>query len=351
MDSRVIHQAGSVRPVESADAPTLAEVFEQWLTVKAAGRGWSPHTVRAYRTDVATFAAHLAGASPTERHAAGRVHLAELTPAAVTRALSAVQAAGAADKSRARLHSTLSGLFAYLLRQGLLSSDPLVAAGIERPKVGKRLPRYVEKPAEFAQVIQTAATPDPKARHPWPERDLALAAVFAGTAARAGEVCALTLSDLILGGEEPYIRVLGKGSVTRDCPLSPELVGVLQAYLPTREARTGTPIRRQDPLFLNTRLQPLITAALDHCVRRWFPRARVPLPPGAAAHAFRHTVAMQLIGLGESATVVQDLLGHAPLSSNQVYTKTAGRHVRAAANALPLRQLVRDLPKTSPVTD
>jgi len=61
---------------------------------------------------------------------------------------------------------------------------------------------------------------------------------------------------------------------------------------------------------------------------------------------------MQLIGLGESATVVQDLLGHASLSSTQVYTKAAGRHVRAAAaNALPRRQLVRDLPEPSPVTD
>ncbi len=60
---------------------------------------------------------------------------------------------------------------------------------------------------------------------------------------------------------------------------------------------------------------------------------------------------MQLIGLGESATVVQDLLGHASLSSTQVYTKAAVRHVRAAANALPLRQLVRDLHEPSPVTD
>jgi len=86
-------------------------------------------------------------------------------------------------------------------------------------------------------------------------------------------------------------------------------------------------------------------------VRGWFARDSMAPAPGAAAHAFRHTVAMQLIGLGESATVVQDLLGRASLSSTQVYTKAAGRHVRAAANALPLRQLVRDLPEPSPVTD
>jgi site-specific recombinase XerD len=87
----------------------------------------------------------------------------------------------------------------------------------------------------------------------------------------------------------------------------------------------------------------LTTAALDHSVRRWFTRAGVPLPPGATAHAFRHTAAMQLIERGESATVVQDLLGHCSLSSTQIYTKAAGRHVRAAANGLPVRQLVAGL--------
>ena len=117
-----------------------------------------------------------------------------------------------------------------------------------------------------------------------------------------------------------------------------------QDHLVSRQARIGTPARKKDPVFLNTRLAPLSTAALDHSVRGWFARAGVPLPPGAAAHAFRHTVAMQLIGLGESATVVQDLLGHASLSSTQVYTKAAGRHVRAAANALPVRHLMHPLP-------
>jgi len=157
--------------------PTLAEALEQWLTVKTAGRGLSPHTVRAYRADVATLAAHLHGVSPTDRSVASRVALSGLTPAAVTAALSAIQASGAADKTRARLHGTLTGLFAYLIQQGLLEQDPLVAAGVDRPNLGKRLPRYVDKPAEFAQVIAAAATPDPEARDPWVERDLALAGV------------------------------------------------------------------------------------------------------------------------------------------------------------------------------
>ena len=86
-------------------------------------------------------------------------------------------------------------------------------------------------------------------------------------------------------------------------------------------------------------------------MRGWFARDSMAPAPGAAAHAFRHTVTMQLIRLGESATVVQDLLGRASLSSTQVYTKAAGRLVRATDIALAVRQLVRDFHETSPVTD
>jgi hypothetical protein len=78
------------------------------LKVKPAGRGLSPHAVRAYRADVATFAAHLHGVSPTDRRVASRVELSQLTPGNVTLALSAIQAGGAADKTRARLHGTLT---------------------------------------------------------------------------------------------------------------------------------------------------------------------------------------------------------------------------------------------------
>ena len=161
-----------------------------------------------------------------------------------------------------------------------MEADPLLAAGIEAPRVGRRLPRYVDKPADFILVIQAAASTDPAARMPWPAGDLALAALLAGTAARASEVCGLRIGDVVLEGDEPYVRVLGKGSVTRDCPLTAELVGVLTRYLTTRDMRTGKAARKKDPLFLNTRLEPLTTAALDHSVRRWFARAGVPLPAG-----------------------------------------------------------------------
>lgn len=100
---------------------------------KTAGRGLSPHTLRAYRTDIATFAIHLTGADPSDRQASARVTIADLTPASLTRALSSLQRAGAADKTRARLHGTKSGLSAYLIQQGALATDLLTAAGWNGP--------------------------------------------------------------------------------------------------------------------------------------------------------------------------------------------------------------------------
>jgi integrase len=88
--------------------------------------------------------------------------------------------------------------------------------------------------------------------------------------------------------------------------------------------------------MLNNHARALTPAALDHLVCRWFARAGVPLPRGAAAHAFRHTVAMRLVGRGDAVNVVQALLGHASLSSRQIYIRAAGHHVREAAHTLPV---------------
>jgi integrase/recombinase XerD len=115
----------------------------------------------------------------------------------------------------------------------------MTVAGLERPKLHKSLPRYVERDDEIARVLAAAGTADPDGRLVWPERDLALAAVLLGTAARAGEVCGMRFRDLVLDVEDPYVRVVGKGRVTRDCPLPQELVAAVQAYITSRSERSG----------------------------------------------------------------------------------------------------------------
>jgi integrase/recombinase XerD len=326
-------------------SPTLAEALEDWLTVRSAGRGLSPNTLRAYRADIERVAAQLAAAAAEgdERSAAERVTVDQLTPAALVDALAAIQRAGAAPASRARIHGTIELLCAHLVHQGVLAVDPLTVAGIERPKLQRSLPHYIERDEEIRRVLTAAGTLDPSGRQPWPERDLALAAVLVGTGARAGELCGIRIRDLVLDVEDPYVRVVGKGDVARDCPLPAELVAAIEVYLANRLTRTSQRPRRDDPLWLNNHGDPLTPATLDHYVRRWFARAGVPLPRGAQAHAFRHTVAMQLVGRGEALNVVQALLGHASLRSTEIYIRAAGHHVREAAHVLPVRGQLRDL--------
>jgi integrase/recombinase XerD len=123
---------------------------------------------------------------------------------------------------------------------------------------------------------------------------------------------------------------------------------ILEVYVESRRERTRRRARRDDPVWLNNRDKPLTPAALDYHVCQWFARANVPLPQGAATHAFRHTVAMQLIGRGQPVNVVQALLGHASLSSAQVYVRAAGHHVREAAHALPVRRMLGAVQRDGP---
>jgi integrase/recombinase XerC len=334
------HQRVADRP-----SPTLAEAVEDWLTVRSAGRGLSPNTRRAYRADVERLAAHLVqpAADGGDRPAAVRVRVDRLTPAALVGALAAIQRAGAAPATRARIHGTIGQLCAYLVQQGKLAIDPLTVAGVERPKLPRSLPRYIERDEQIMRVLTAAGSADPSGRLSWPERDLALAAVLAGTGARANELCGARIRDLVLDVDDPYVRLQGKGSVVRDCPLPPELVAAVEAYLVSRVKRTGKRPRPDDRVWLNNHGGPLTPATLDHHVRRWFARAGVPLPRGAQAHVFRHTVAMQLVGRGEALNVVQALLGHESLRSTEIYIRAAGHHVRQAAHALPVRRQLRDL--------
>ncbi|MGH7746866.1 MAG: tyrosine-type recombinase/integrase, partial [Candidatus Dormibacteria bacterium] len=307
-------------------SPTLAEALDDWLIVRSAGRGLSPNTVRAYRADVERLARELAPAArPGDRRpAAARVRVSQLTAAALVKALAAVQRSGAAPASRSRLHGTLEQLCKHLVHRGDLLIDPFTVAGLERPKLSRSLPRYIERDADMSRVLTAAATADPTGRMAWPERDLALAAVLVGTGCRAGELCGVRFRDLVRDVDDPYVRVLGKGNAARDCPLAPEVVLALDAYLASRVERTGRRPRRDDPLWLNNHGNPLLPPTLDHYVQRWFARAGVPLPRGAQAHAFRHTVAMQLVGRGEALNVVQALLGHASLRSTEIYIRAAG---------------------------
>ena len=187
-----------------------------------------------------------------------------------------------------------------------------------------------------------AGSSDPRARDPWPERDAALFAVFAGAGVRIGEAIAMTMSTVEAAERSPRLRVLGKGNKPRVIPVGPEVITTIDDYLATRRERVGNP-SPTDPLFVR-RVQGGYVAfnrqAMDGLVSGWYRRAAVTPPPGSLAHALRHTYATLLVDAGASLPEVQRLLGHADLSTTQVYLKVAGRGLEEAALSNPSRALL-----------
>jgi site-specific recombinase XerC len=105
--------------------------------------------------------------------------------------------------------------------QGHIGVNPVIDAGLERPKQPRSLPRYIERDSEVTKALAEAATPATGGRGVWPERDLALAALLAGTGMRASELCGLRIRDLVLDVEDPYVRVRGKAAPCARVPFRP----------------------------------------------------------------------------------------------------------------------------------
>lgn len=149
----------------------------------------------------------------------------------------------------------------------------------------------------------------------------------------------------------------GKGAKTRVVPVAPEVTAAIGAYLESRRARVGRYLST-DPLFVRLvgpaerpEAQPFNRQSLDHLVLSWFRRAGVTPPPGALAHALRHTYATLLVDAGASLPEVQALLGHKDMSTTQVYLKVAGRGLEDAARAHPAREALRRASGTLDVAD
>ncbi|HEX2273667.1 MAG TPA: tyrosine-type recombinase/integrase [Acidimicrobiales bacterium] len=327
----------------SPDGAALSAVASEWLRTKQLARR-SPASDAARRGDLTVIAAQLAdylgrpdgdeALGPMERQLA-RLGLGDLEPRALREAF-ADYAAGHAASSVRRVLSTWRGFCGWLRAEGHLLADPL--AGLQGPGRADWKPKPLEL-VELARVIEAAATPDPRARHPWPERDRALVAVFTGAGVRIGEAIALRVDDVEARDRAPRLRLYGKGGRRRVVPVGREVVEAVDAYLETRLARLGR-YSPTDPLFVRADGRPFTRGTMDYLVAGWFRRAGVAPPPGSLAHALRHTYATLLVDTGASLPEVQRLLGHRDLSTTQVYLGVTGSGLEAAALSNPARRLL-----------
>jgi integrase/recombinase XerC len=234
---------------------------------------------------------------------------------------------GNAKASAARKLSAIRAFGRYLRREGVIEGDP--AALVGTPKREQRIPNHLAV-NEMTALLEAPDTADPLGR-----RDKAILELFYASGLRLSELVGLDLEDVNLSGR--VVRVLGKGRKERIVPFNTTAAGALKAWLPDREGirQTADPARRatrradprprraREPLFLNYQGTRLSTRSVDKLVRRYVAACSTRL--GISPHALRHSFATHLLEAGADLRAIQELLGHARLSTTQRYT-----HVNAA---------------------
>lgn len=305
----------------------MSELFvdagRDWIAERrAVGRTISASTARAYRADLASWARYLEaqiGTAPTLKDLSGTV---------LKAALAEMNNAGLSPASRRRLLATLRGLCRYLVLESRLPADP--TAAIQAPRAPARLPAAFTD-GQIADLLATARLEDPQARPPAPLLDLAIVLILAAGGLRASEAADLKLSDY-RQGDEPSLRVRGKGNKTRIVPLDAGVAEQVAHYLDWRADHTPAE-HDAGPLLVRPDGRPLTRSTISYRVNRLYARAGIPKPEGEAAHALRHTYALSMVDLGVPISEVQQLLGHESIATTGIYLRASASHLRAAAAA------------------
>ncbi len=288
---------GPLVPVRTdGEGGFLLEVYADYLQFE---RGLAARTRDAYVRDCTAFAAF---ARDRDVRSPGRADYALLRAW-----IQALAESGLAASTLARKISSLRSYFGFLLEEGVIEEDP--TERLERPRGGRSLPEVLS--VEEVERILESVRPEDDFAH----RDLAMLEVLYGAGVRVSELAGLRVRDVL--AEERLVRVRGKGDRERIVPVGRRAVESVNRYL--RELRPRLDRGESDGvLFLNQHGRPLTRMGIWKILRKYVERAG--LEKRVTPHTFRHTFATHLLKGGADLAVVQDLLGHADVSTTQIYT-------------------------------
>ncbi|HQZ34650.1 MAG TPA: site-specific tyrosine recombinase XerD [Ilumatobacteraceae bacterium] len=283
--------------------PIEAEEFLSWM---ASERGRSRNTLAAYRRDLTAYCAWLAG-----HHSS----LLIVDRARLDQFVQARRASGAAPSSVARQLAAIRMLHRFMAEEDLRLDNP--AADVE----GVRVPAGIPHPLSEVEIVALLAAV--VATDPASLRDRALLEFLYATGARISEACDLSLGDL--DRDNRLVRLFGKGAKERIVPFGRAAAATMDDWLtsgrvhlePARWARRGD----QEAVFLNTRGSRLSRQAAWVIVKKY--GERVGLADKLSPHVLRHSCATHLLDHGADLRIVQEMLGHASISTTQVYTKVS----------------------------
>jgi len=292
-------------------APDLAARIAGWLASLRDERRLAAKSVEAYARDVRQFLAFLSerfGAPASVADFTG------LLPADLRGFLARRRAEEIDPRSLQRALSALRSLARYLERVGAGRASAFSA--LRSPRAGRRLPRPLG--IADAKAVATTDIRDGEARDPWIlARDAAVLALCYGAGLRIGEALSIRRQDAPVG-EIDEIRILGKGGKTRVAPVIPAVREAIAAYI----ASCPYTLDADGPLFVGAKGGPLSPRIVQLTMERL--RGALGLPDSATPHALRHSFATHLLARGGDLRTIQELLGHASLSTTQIYTSVDG---------------------------
>lgn len=283
--------------------PDVQDALAHWRRWLASERNVSPHTLAAYLGDVAVFLAFLTG---YQGRPPSLNDLGALGPAEFRAWLSRLAGDGLIAASRARALAAVRNLFRWLDRSGRLHNAAI--GTLATPKVKRPVPRPLTELDAGRLLAEAERDPD----EPWVgRRDRALFTLLYGCGLRISEALGLTRREAPLG---ETLRVTGKGRKERMVPVLPAVSEAVRAYLDACPYDGGP----DAPLFVGVRGGPLNPAVAQRRMQHL--RRLMGLPESATPHALRHSFATHLLAGGGDLRAIQDLLGHASLSTTQRYT-------------------------------
>lgn len=297
---------------------SLESTIGAYLDHLEAEVGASGHTVAAYRRDLARYARFLRDLEIAQVGGARPEHVAAF--GAWLRA-GGVERPGLAPSSAARALAAVGSFHAFAVRDGEAPDNP--AAHVPRPKQGRRLPKALS----IEQVQALLDAPDPTTATGL--RDAALLELLYGTGARISEVCALDVDDLAAQLDEPDagLRLFGKGRKERVVPLGSYARTAVGDWLTRGRPVLQAKATRPGPaLLLNARGARLSRQSAFNAIADAAARAKLGVTVGP--HTLRHSFATHLLDGGADVRVVQELLGHASVTTTQIYTLVTAEHLR-----------------------
>ena len=284
-------------------------------------RNASPHTVSNYLLDIEQFASTVTAVKPQGR--SGNFRWDDVDALGARKFLVEFQKRGCQATTTGRKLSSLRSFYRFLLREEYVGSNPF--SGLRAPKRGRNLPdilsvqeigRLLDMPAK---LMKKPAVRDPKMPSGFDEyaalRDAAILEVLYSTGARVSEAAGLTEADVdILSG---IVKLRGKGKKERLAPLGGPAGRALSAVI-KKAAQLWPEKNRVKPVFLNVKGKVLTTRSMERIMKRYLVAAG--LNANLSPHALRHSFATHLLDAGADLRSVQELLGHASLSTTQIYT-------------------------------